>query len=322
MDLKRLSAAALALTLGASLVPAALAADERPTPTLIAAPISAGVPTLISANPNAGSFNKTISVNGEVLTGYDYDKEVPGWGSETVSVLLSEIPNAPAGYLPLRAIIQADGGSAYWNKEDSTSSFYLRKDLIFTDFNDMSIKVNDEVVKGEALLLEGVTYVPSTVLDLLDGVSVTDNSADGAESYEIATPNGTPLMKLANALLETAGLGRGMQATPTELEEFYGESHGFKAEYMTEGVAFLPMMTSPDTLVVGKAAEGKLDTLKECFEAYRKSQEETFSWYLSQNLPKVENAQFVTEGDWFLFVIAENADETVEQFRAQVAEMK
>lgn len=317
MNLKRLSAAALALALGASLAPAALAVPENWT-----AADGARMPMVIAPAPNATGFNKTISVNGEVLTGYDYDKEVPGWGSETVSVLLSEIPDAPAGYLPLRAIIQADGGSAYWNKEDSTSSFYLRKDIIFTDFNDMSINLNDEPVKGQALLLEGVTYVPSTVLNLLDGISVTDNSADGAENYEITTPNGTPLMKLANSLLETAGMGRGMQATPTELEEFYGEAHGFKAEYMTEGVAFLPMMTSPDTLVLGKLTSGNEEALKACFESYRKSQEETFSWYLSQNLPKVQNAKFVTEGDWFMFLIGENADAAVELFQAQAKELK
>lgn len=319
MNLKRFSAAALALTLGASLAPAALAAGlpEGWTPA-----DGARMPMVIAPNPNAAGFNKTISINGEVLTGYDYDKEVPGWGSETVSVLLSEIPDAPAGYLPLRAIIQADYGSAYWNKEDSTSSFYLRDDLIFTDFNDMSIKLNDEVVEGEALLLEGVTYVPFSVLNLLDGVTVTDNSADGAESYEIATPNGAPLVKLAHKLLDAAEMGMGMQADPAKLEEFYGEAHGFKAEYMTDGIAFLPMMTSPDTLVLGKLASGSEEALKACFESYRKSQEETFSWYLSQNLPKVENAKFVTEGDWFMFIIGENADAAVELFHAQAKELK
>ena len=35
----------------------------------------------------------------------------------------------------------------------------------------------------------------------------------------------------------------------------------------------------------------------------------------------MENAKFVTEGDWFLFLIAENADEAVETFRAAVQAM-
>lgn len=319
MNFKRISAAALALAMTASLGSAALAADrpEGWTPA-----DGARGPMLISANPNAGDYDKAITVNGEVLEGYDYDREVPGYGSETVSVLLSEIPNVPAGYLPLRAVIQADFGSAYWDGDSYQSSFYLENDRIVTDFNDMSISVNDEKVEGEALLLDGVTYVPFSVLNLLEGVTVTDKSTDEGESYEITTPNGAPIMKLAYQLLETAQMGRGMKSTPDELAEFWGETYGFQADYMTEGVAFLPMMISPDTLILGKLGEGKEEAMKECLEAFRKNQEETFSWYLSQNLPKVENAQFVTEGDWFMFLIAENVDETVEQFKAAVAEMK
>lgn len=317
MNFKRISAAALALTMTAGMS-TALAAElpEGWTPA-----DGARGPMLISANPNAGGYDKVITVNGKALEGYEYDREVPGYGSEQVSVLFSEIPNAPAGYLPLRAVVQADGGSAYWDGEAHQSTFYLDKDIILTDFNDMSISVNDEKVEGEALLMEGVTYVPSTVLGLLEGITVTDNSTDEGESYAIATPNGTPLMLMASSIMESAGLYRGMKQSPAELEEFWGETYGFKAEYMTEGVAFLPMMTSPDTLILGKLAEGSQEDLEAALEAYRKQQEETFSWYLSQNLPKVENAKFVVEGEWFMFLMAENADEGVETFRSAVQAM-
>lgn len=317
MNFKRISAAALALTMTAGMS-TALAA-ERPegwTP----ADGARVKPVLISAKLDMG-YDKVITVNGKALEGYEYDREVPGYGSEQASVLFSEIPSAPTGYLPLRAVIQADGGSAYWDKDAYQSTFYLEKDVILADFNDMSISVNDEKVEGEALLMEGVTYVPSTVLGLLDGVTVTDNSNDEGESYAIVTPNGTPLMMMASSIMESAGLFRGMKQTPAELEEFWGEAHGFKAEYMTEGVAFLPMMTSPDTLILGKLAEGSQEDLEAALESYRKQQEETFSWYLSQNLPKVENAKFVVEGEWFMFLMAENADEGVETFRSAVQAM-
>ena len=319
MNFKRVSTAAMALAMTASLGSAALAADlpQGWTPA-----DGARGPMLISTNPNAGSYDKTITINDEVLEGYEYEREVPGWGSETISVKLAEIPGAPAGYLPLRAVLQADGGSAYWDADSYTSSFYYEKDMIVADFHSMSVSVNDEKVEGaKALLLEGVTYVPFSVLEKLEGVTVTDNSTDAGESYAIATPNGPPLLKLASSILETANMGRGMKSTPAELEEFYGETLGFKAEYMTEGVVFLPMMTTPDTLVLGKMAQNSEEALKECFETYRKTQEDTFSWYLSQNLPKVENAKFVTEGDWFMFLIAENADEAVEVFQSTVKAM-
>ena len=324
MNFKRISAAALATVLAATLVPAALA-DGRPegwTPADGAriVPISAPVDgMLISPNPNAGSYDKVITVNGETLEGYEYDREVPGWGSETVSVKLSEIPTAPTGYLPLRAVLQADHGSASWDSYSYTSTFFYEKDMIVADFNDMSISVNDEKVEGaQALLIEGVTYVPFSVLEKLEGITVTDNSTDAGESYAIVTPNNAPLMKLAYQLLETAGTGRGMKSTPDELVEVYGETHGFTAGQITEGVAFMPMMISPDTLVLGKMAEGSQNDLEAAFESYRKSQEETFTWYLSQNLPKVENAKFVVEGDWFLFLIAENVDEAVTFFQENV----
>lgn len=61
---------------------------------------------------------------------------------------------------------------------------------------------------------------------------------------------------------------------------------------LEEAVAFFPMITSPDTLILGKLAEdADVEAVKAAFETYRQNQEDTFSWYLSQNLPKVQNAR-------------------------------
>jgi hypothetical protein len=319
MNLKRITSAGLALTMTAALGVSALAADkpEGWTPA-----DGARGPMLISANPNAGGYDKVITVNGQAVESFEFSKDVPGWGSEQVTLQFSEIPNVPAGYVPLRAVIQADKGSAYWDSAENTGSFYHECGQIVVSFDDMSILVEDEKVEdAEALLLEGVTYVPVSVLEKLEGITVTDKSTDDGESFEITTPNGTPLMMMASSIMETAEMGRGMKSSIEEMEQFWGEAHGFKAEYMTEGVAFMPMMTSPDTLVLGKFDEDNLDALKESLESYRKQQEETFTWYLGQNLPKVQAAQFVTEGDWFMFLIAENVDEGVKTFQAAVAEM-
>lgn len=322
MNLKRITSAALALTMTAALAPMALAEDA---PGLLIAPAPDGdsaMPQVEVASPGGG-YNTLVFINGEALESFDFDRDVPGWGSQSVTWQLKELAPAPAGYVPMRAVAQADHGSSFWYEEENQSWFNLGDNQINVYFDDMSVTVNDEPVEGvSAVLASGVTYLPVSIFDSLEGYSVADNSADGVESYDISTPNGTPTMKLAYKLMEIAEMGFGMQTTPAELEEFYGESMGFKAEYMTEGVIFLPMMTTPDTLVLGKAAEGKVDTLKECMESFRKSQEETFTWYLSHNLPKVENAQFVTEGDWFMFLIGENVDEAVEAFRAAVAEME
>lgn len=310
MNLKRLSATLVALAMTAST--AAFAVEEAvPTSGL-----------LISPNPNAG-YDTVITINGETLESYEYTKEIPDtWETETITVQLADIAAVPAGYVPLRAVVQADHGSASWYKDENQSFFYLNGVSIVTDFNDMSVSLNDEKVEeAEVLLINGVTYIPVSVLENIEGVTVTDNSEGEVESYEISTPNGTPLMKLAYSVMDAAGMGMGMNNTPEELERYWGENYGFKAEFMTEGVAFLGMMTVPDSILIGKMAEGAEESLKESCEGYRKQQEETFSWYLSQNLPKVENAKFVTEGDWFLFLIAENADEAVETFRTAVQAM-
>ena len=78
------------------------------------------------------------------------------------------------------------------------------------------------------------------------------------------------------------------------------------------------MMVSPDTVVVGKLAQDGEETARAGLEAYRQQQEDTFSWYLTQNLPKVENAQVVVEGEYILFLIAEDAQAGVEAFQAGV----
>ena len=318
MNLKRITSAGLALVMAASLAPAALAEDE---PLLIAPTPTAGMPQVEVPAPNGG-YGTLISINGAALESFDFDRDVPGWGSQSVTWKIIELDAVPAGYVPMRAIVQADHGSCYWSEEENQSWFSLGEAEITVLFDDLSVKVNDEVVEGiSAVLRSGVTYLPVSIFEGLEGYAVVDNSTEEAESYEISTPNGTPIVKLAYELMEVAGIGMGMKSSPAELEEFYGESTGFKAEFVTEGVAFLPMMTSPDTLVMGKFAEGKEKDLEESFEAYRKQQEATFEWYLSHNLPKVENAKFVIEGEWFLFLIAENADEAVEQFKTAVQEM-
>lgn len=344
MNLKRISATVLAVAMTAAMLPAAFAADlpdgwtpadgARAEGGLLIAPapdgdfdaaseiITVDMPQVEVPAPNGG-YKTTISINGKALESFDFDYEIPGWGSQLVTWNINELDTVPAGYVPMRAIVQADNGTCFWDKEAYESWFSLDRFQIIANFNDMTVSVDGETVEGAAsLLLNGVTYLPVSVFDGLEGYEVVDNSANGVESYDIKTPNGAPIVMLANEIMEAADMGMGMKVSPAELEEIYGEALGFKAEYMTEGVAFMPMMVSPDTLVIGKAAEGKVKDLEECFEAFRKTQEDTFTWYLSHNLPKVQNAKFVISGDWFMFLIGENADEAVAAFESGVAAME
>lgn len=321
--MNRRTVPALALATALTLATAS-AAEAVPTRGLLISPNpNAGM--VISPNPTAQShYDAKITINGEALESYDCQV----WDEETstediVTVYVDSLPAAPEGYVPLRAVTQGDGGNVIWFEEENYSWFKLWDYTIETHFDDMTVTVDGEKLEGVApLLVRGVTYLPVSVIGDLAGFTVEQETANGGITYRIDTPNGTPMMKLANQLLEVAGLGMGMRNSPEQMERYYGENHGFKADMVTEAVMFSGMITTPDALSVGRIAEGREEALRAFFEAYRQEQEDTFSWYLSQNLPKVENAKFVTEGDWFLFVIGENADEAVEAFRTAVAAME
>lgn len=216
------------------------------------------------------------------------------------------------GLIPLRLVAENDYGSANWFPEDNTGCFYLDGGNVTVNFADNTITVGDELVKEKAEVVDGVTFVSASVLELFEGYDMTE-AEDG--SITITTPNNDPIIQAGYTIRDAAGV-YGMKTSLDVLVENYGVPEGA----LEEGVAFFPMITSPDTIILGKLAEdADVDAVKEAFEAYRKSQEDTFSWYLSQNLPKVQNARTVVDGDYILFVIAEDPDAAEEAFHTFVA---
>ncbi len=342
MNRKRFFAAALALTLASSVQAYAAgttppAPQESERPLLIAtsytgkdgtiAPTTTAPGTTgdeeIVAPPPCGGYATIISINGKPLEEFSFSKPIPGWGSKTVTWRIDELDTVPAGYVPMRAIAQADHGSTSWYEEENRSRFILAGYHIDVYFDDLSVSVDDEHLEGiSAVLLNGVTYLPVSVIDGLEGCSVTNLSANGTERYDISTPNGAPTMALAWKLQEIGPMAAGSRTSSEDFEKFYGDAFGFKAEYVTEFIAFTPMNISPDTLIIGKPAADALEEIQAAMEAYRQTKEDTFTWYLSWNLSKVQDARFVTEGDWFLFYIGEKADAVVEAFRAGVPELE
>ena len=217
------------------------------------------------------------------------------------------------GLIPLRLVAENDYGSANWFEEENNGWFYLEGGNITVNFADNSITVGDELVKSKATVVSGVTFVDAGVLELLEGYDVAA-AEDG--SLTITTPNGTPFVQGAYAIRDAAGVYSSMKSGADVLVENYGVPEGA----LEEAVAFFPMITSPDTVILGKLAEGAdVEAVKAAFETYRQNQEDTFSWYLSQNLPKVQNARTVVDGDYILFVIAENPDAAEEAFHTFVA---
>ena len=279
--MKKIASLALTAALAGSLAVPALAAE---TPVLISAPVD---------------FATQITLNGEAVD-------------------TAGIPAAAEGLLPMRLLAEADHGSAYWDEENNEGWFYFGDNRVVIKFADNSVTVNDVAVDVDAVdVIAGVTYMSADVFEGWEGYTVAwgDPTAEGFQSVSITTPNNDPAVKLAYEIQELCSMGFGMQADEQTLTDAYGVPAG-SFEQVT---AFFPMITSPDTVIIGKLAEGADQAAVEAaLETYRQGQEDTFSWYLTQNLPKVQDARLVVENGWLLFLIADNADAGVEAFQAFV----
>ena len=279
--MKKIASLALTAALAGSLAVPALAAE---TPVLISAPVD---------------FATQITLNGEAVD-------------------TAGIPAAAEGLLPMRLLAEADHGSAYWDEENNEGWFYFGDNRVVIKFADNSVTVNDVAVDVDAVdVIAGVTYMSADVFEGWEGYTVAwgDPTAEGFQSVSITTPNNDPAVKLAYEIQELCSMGFGMQADEQTLTDAYGVPAG-SFEQVT---AFFPMITSPDTVIIGKLAEGAdEEAIKAALETYRQGQEDTFSWYLTQNLPKVQDARLVVENGWLLFLIADNADAGVEAFQAFV----
>lgn len=254
-------------------------------------PAFAAEDLLISPNPNA--YATSITLNGETL--------------DTTGVPAA----SRADLLPMRLVAEADHGSAYWDEENNEGWFNFGGDKITVQFEANTILVNDVAVNTTAEVVGGVTYVPAAVLEGLEGFSVTVEDS----SVTITTPNNDPMVKLAYSIMENSEM-YGMRTD----EETLAEAYQFPVDQFEQVVAFFPMITSPDTIIVGKLAEDADEkVVTDALEAYRQSQEDTFSWYLSQHLPKVKDARTVIEDGYVFFFIGEKADEAEQMFADYVA---
>ena len=225
------------------------------------------LPLLISENPNA--YATAITLNGEALD-------------------TTGIPAASRNdLLPLRLVAEADHGSAYWDQENNEGWFNFGGDKITVQFEANTILVNDVAVNTTAEVHDGVTYVPAAVLEGMEGFTVAVED----DSVTITTPNNDPMVKLAYSIMDNSQMF-GSRYDEDMLKEFYQ----FPVDQFEQIVAFFPMITSPDTIIVGKLVENADEkAVTDALEAYRQSQEDTFSWYLGQHLPKVQDARTVIE---------------------------
>lgn len=255
--------------------------------------LAAGSDLLISPTPAAG-YATAITVNGKKLD-------------------TAALPAASG--IPMRLVAESDYGSASWYEEEGTGSFYMDGCVVTVTFATGAVSVNDKALEGvTAEVKNGVTFLPSTLFDGLEGYTLKQ----GEGAVELTTPNSDPLVKLGYDIIEAS---QSMGRNKTVGDGLAG--YGIEAKNFSNVIGFFSFNISPDTVIVGKLAEGaKEDEVKAQLETYRKAQEDTFSWYLSQNLPKVQNAKTVVQDGYVLFLIAEDADKGVEAFQSWVAAQK
>ena len=278
--MKKIGTLALTLALAGSLTVPALAAEETAVP--------------ISADTGYGT---ALVLNGETLD-------------------LTGIPGVEGGtLLPLRLLAEADHGSAYWDEENNESWFTFGDNRITVKFAYNSVWLDDQQVKSTAQVADGITFVEAGVLSMLEGYTVDLNPELDVNRIDITTPNNDPMVKAAYQIMEDSGMAYAMRTEGSEAEQAFQLPEGS----FEQVIAFTSMNTTPDTLVIGKLAEGAdEEAVKDALDAHRQAQHDTFSWYLAQNLPKVEDARILVEDGYVFYLIAENADAGEAAFHAYV----
>lgn len=221
----------------------------------------------------------------------------------------SKLPDAPAdSAIPLRAVAEADYGFADWYADEGRSYFSLDGNSIYVDCATGAIELNGEAVSGmKAAFVEGVTFVPASLLGMLEGYTA---QAEG-ESVTITTPNGDELVRLARSIISEAEMGATMKLDAAGMAEMYN----IPSDCFTEAVGFFPMMISADTVVIGKVADGKLEEAKAALEAQRALTQQNFEQYLPEPLERAKNGQIVTSGDYIMLIISGDNDTAIQMFK-------
>lgn len=222
------------------------------------------------------------------------------------------IPAAPAGYVPMRLLSEANGGSASWYPEDNQALFVFDETSVLVDFNAKTVEVARELQEGVEPYLDpaGYTFLPVSVLSAIETVTVND---DG-ECYTITTSASDPDVKVIRSIMEAVESGARMKSSPAEMEEYMG----IHQENFTSIIGYFPMMINADTIVIGEAAEGKMDAAKEDLEARKQTTIQNFENYLPDPYEMAQNGQIVVapDGSHIMLIISGDNDKAIEMFNA------
>lgn len=112
-------------------------------------------------------------------------------------------------------------------------------------------------------------------------------------------------------------------ALPAFLDEvsldMLGQLYALTSDDIESFVLKTPMMNVQATeIFIAKVKPGRMDAVREAVTARQKALDQTWSMYLPAQYELVKNYKTAEKGDFFLFVIAENADQVVSVFESAV----
>lgn len=108
--------------------------------------------------------------------------------------------------------------------------------------------------------------------------------------------------------------GSAMEDFSFAISEFYGDSE----ENVEEFAFCMPTESSvSQEIFIAKVKSGSMDSVKSACQARQTALEDQAKEYPSTGT-YLKDAKLVTEGDWLLFCVCENADQAVEAFQNSV----
>lgn len=136
-----------------------------------------------------------------------------------------------------------------------------------------------------------------------------------SDSPEADSRSAADIWSAMQESVDPEGLPAFMELDAAGLESYYGLTEAEVESF----VAQVPMMNvSATEIFIAKCVPGQEDAVKAGAEKRQADLLETWGSYLPAQLELVENYHLVQEGQWLLFVVAEQAEVIEEAFRTAV----
>lgn len=164
----------------------------------------------------------------------------------------------------------------------------------------------EETVEATAEATAQATLTPSAIPEPTKAPETAKPTAEPTEAPAEKVPTASEVMAKVSAV---AG-GNAMSDVSFALEDFYNLSESDLEDY----VLYMPdMSTAIEEIFVARVKDGKLDSVKSACQSRQKGMAEEAAFYATTGA-YVDSYKLVTNGNWLLFCVCENAGKAVNAF--------